>query len=81
MATYKFEQFNTEIKDPTILLHGSVGTKFKEGTAELLTFADVLLITDSTRQIVTLTDNSTPDSWSEADLIKWVDIQMQKNEV
>jgi hypothetical protein len=49
MATYKFEQFKVEIIDPTVTIHGKVGTEVHNGVEQSVTYADVLLTTKTAK--------------------------------
>lgn len=81
MAKYKFEQFNLEIVDPEIRIHGSVGTRFEDGKPMQVTFAQVKLITTNAEFGVELKDSSTPASWSVEDLQSWVTLQLEKYKI
>jgi hypothetical protein len=79
MATYKFEQFEAEIINPKVIMDGAVGTRFLNGEPLQVTFAEVKLITSSSKLAVLLQDSTTPSSWSTEDLQIWINDQMEKH--
>lgn len=71
--TYKFEQFNVEIINPTVEVMNvidNINTK----TCNV----DVLLTTDSAEFGVTLNGFTYLETWDDADVINWVGIELQK---
>ena len=73
MATYKFEQFNVEIINPSVDI---IGVKdYMNGTCSV----DVKLTTESASFGVNLSgftyDNNT---WEDADIIAWVNVKLQE---
>lgn len=71
--TYKFEQFNVEIINPTVEVVNvidNINTK----TCNV----DVLLTTDTAEFGVTLNGFTYLETWDDADVINWVGIELQK---
>jgi hypothetical protein len=71
--TYKFEQFNVEIINPTVEVINvidNINTK----TCNV----DVLLTTDTAQFGVTLDGFTYLETWDDADVINWVGIELQK---
>jgi hypothetical protein len=70
--TYKFEQFNVEIINPTVEVINvidNINTK----TCNV----DVLLTTDTAQFGVTLDGFTYLETWDDADIINWVGIELQ----
>ena len=70
--TYKFEQFNVEIINPTVEVINvidNINTK----TCNV----DVLLTTDSAEFGVTLNGFTYLETWDDADVINWVGVELQ----
>ena len=70
--TYKFEQFNVEIINPTVEVVNvidNINTK----TCNV----DVLLTTDTAEFGVTLNGFTYLETWDDADIINWVGIELQ----
>lgn len=73
MATYKFEQFNLEIIDPTIsVLH--ILDSIRSKTCSV----DLLLTTDSAEFGITLNGFSYLNTWEDTDIINWVNTEIDK---
>lgn len=71
--TYKFEQFNVEIINPTVEVINvidNINTK----TCNV----DVLLTTDNAKFGVTLDGFTYLETWDDADVINWVGVELQK---
>ncbi len=83
MATYKFDDLNNglEISNPTILIHGQVGTEVINGVPQNVAFADIIITTESTSFGHRLRDESKPASDSIEDWQAWVTVQLAKYEV
>lgn len=70
--TYKFEQFNVEIINPTVEVVNvidNINTK----TCNV----DVLLTTDTAEFGVTLNGFTYLETWDDADVVNWVSIELQ----
>lgn len=70
--TYKFEQFNVEIINPTVEVINvidNINTK----TCNV----DVLLTTDNAEFGVTLNGFTYLETWDDADVVNWVGIELQ----
>ena len=71
--TYKFEQFNVEIINPTVEVVNvidNINTKVCN--------VDVLLTTDTAEFGVTLNGFTYLETWDDADVINWVGVELQK---
>jgi hypothetical protein len=74
--TYKFEQFNVEIIDPTVEVINvidNINTK----TCNV----DVLLTTDTAQFGVNLNGFTYEITWDDDEIKAWVEIELQKYEV
>ncbi len=74
--TYKFEQFNVEITNPTIEVVNvidNINTKVCN--------VDILLTTDTAQFGVTLNGFTYSLTWDDQDVRDWVAIELQKYEV
>ena len=70
--TYKFEQFNVEIINPTVEVINvidNINTK----TCNV----DILLTTDTAQFGVTLNRFTYLETWDDADIINWVGVELQ----
>lgn len=70
--TYKFEQFNVEIVNPTVEVVNvidNINTKICN--------VDILLTTDTAEFGVTLNGFTYLETWDDADIINWVGIELQ----
>lgn len=70
--TYKFEQFNVEIINPTVEVVNvidNINTKVCN--------VDVLLTTDTAEFGVTLNGFTYVETWDDADVINWVGVELQ----
>ena len=70
--TYKFEQFNVEIINPTVEVVNvidNINTK----TCNV----EVLLTTDTAEFGVTLNGFTYLETWDDADVVNWVGIELQ----
>lgn len=76
MATYKFEQFNVEIVNPTIqviTIHDTIAQK----TCSI----DVLLATATANFGVTLSGFTYTSDWNDAEVEMWAFVELQQYEV
>lgn len=76
MATYKFEQFNVEIVNPTIqviTIHDTIAQK--------TCAVDVLLATPTANFGVTLSGFTYVSDWNDAEVEMWTFVELQKYEV
>jgi hypothetical protein len=74
--TYKFEQFNVEITNPTVEVVNvidNINTKVCN--------VDILLTTDTAEFGVTLNGFTYSLTWDDQDVRDWVAIELQKYEV
>jgi hypothetical protein len=70
--TYKFEQFNVEIINPTVEVVNvidNINTKVCN--------VDILLTTDTAQFGLTLNGFTYEETWDDADVINWVGIELQ----
>lgn len=74
--TYKFEQFNVEISNPSIEVV-NVTDNLQNKTCSV----DVLLTTDSAKFGVNLTGFVYSDTWEDSDVEAWVSVELQKHEI
>jgi len=76
MATYKFEQFNVEITNPT--------TEVKlvnDNIVDKICSVEILLTTDTAKFGVQLDGFTYADTWEDADVLNWVNEELKKYEV
>ena len=76
MATYKFEQFKLEITNPT--------TEVKlvnDNIVDKNCSVGILLTTDTAKFGVQLDGFTYVDTWEDADIYAWVQLELQKYEV
>jgi hypothetical protein len=73
MKTYKFPQFNAEITDPTVTVQ-SVNDNLKEKTCSV----DILLTNESAQFGVNLNGFTYSDTWEDADVYAWVQVELEK---
>jgi len=76
MATYKFEQFNVEIINPTIEVQ-AVNDNIKQKVCAV----DLLLTTDTAKFGVTLNGFTYAETWEDEDVYLWVENELKKYEV
>ena len=76
MATYKFEQFNVEIVNPTIAVQ-AVNDNIKQKVCAV----DLLLTTDTAKFGVTLNGFTYAETWEDEDVYLWVSEELKKYEV
>ena len=77
MATYKFEQFNVEITNPTVEVV-NVADAINQKTCSV----DVVLTTDSAEFGVNLQGFTYADTWTDEEIILWVnDVELPKYEI
>jgi hypothetical protein len=72
IMTYKFEQFNVEIINPTVEVVNvidNINTKVCN--------VDILLTTDTAQFGLTLNGFTYEETWDDADVINWVGIELQ----
>lgn len=74
--TYKFEQFNIEIVNPTIEVL-SVSDDIKQKTCSV----SILLSTDSAKFWVDLNGFTYLDTWEDSEVYEWVEVELKKYEV
>jgi len=76
MATYKFEQFNVEITNPT--------TEVKlvnDNIIDKVCSVEILLTTDTAKFGVQLDGFTYANTWEDADVLNWVNEELKKYEV
>lgn len=75
MATYKFNQFNSEITDPTITVKHTIDHNSTK-TCDV----EVELVSSNMKCGVILYGFSyeSTNTWSDADILAWVNIELQK---
>lgn len=77
MATYKFEQFNVEITNPTVEVV-NVADAINLKTCSV----DVVLTTDTAEFGVNLQGFTYTDTWTDEEIILWVnDVELPKYEI
>jgi hypothetical protein len=77
MATYKFEQFNVEIVNPTVEVV-NVADAINEKTCSV----DVVLTTDTATFGVNLQGFTYAETWTDEEIILWVnDVELPKYEI
>lgn len=77
MATYKFEQFNVEIVNPTVTV-----TTVMDNIIDKVCTVNVLLTTASTIFGVEFNGYSYTEDWNDQDIIDWVNnVELPKYEV
>jgi hypothetical protein len=76
MATYKFEQFNVEIVNPTIEVQ-AVNDNIKQKVCAV----DLLLTTDTAKFGVQLNGFTYTETWEDEDVYLWVSEELKKYEV
>jgi hypothetical protein len=77
MATYKFEQFNVEIVNPTIEVV-NVADAINAKTCSV----DVVLTTDTATFGVNLQGFTYAETWTDEEIILWVnDVELPKYEI
>jgi hypothetical protein len=77
MATYKFEQFNVEITNPTVEVV-NVADAINQKTCSV----DVVLTTDTATFGVNLQGFTYAETWKDEEIILWVnDVELPKYEI
>jgi hypothetical protein len=77
MATYKFEQFNVEIVNPTVEVV-NVADAINQKTCSV----DVVLTTDTATFGVNLQGFTYAETWTDEEIILWVnDVELPKYEI
>jgi hypothetical protein len=77
MATYKFEQFNVEITNPTVEVV-NVADAINQKTCSV----DVVLTTDTATFGVNLQGFTYAETWTDEEIILWVnDVELPKYEI
>lgn len=77
MATYKFQQFNVEITNPTVEVV-NVTDVINQKTCS----ADVVLTTDSAEFGVNLQGFTYTETWTDEEIILWVNtVELPKYEI
>lgn len=77
MATYKFEKFNEEVIDPTLEVRNVVDNINKKTCV-----VEVMLNTDTVGFGVSFSGFTYADSWTDEDVINWVNnVELPKYEV
>jgi hypothetical protein len=74
--TYKFEQFNVEIVNPTIEVQ-AVNDNIKQKVCAV----DLLLTTDTAKFGVQLNGFTYDETWEDEDVYLWVSEELKKYEV
>jgi len=74
--TYKFEQFNVEIINPTIEVQ-AVNDSIKDKSCAV----DILLTTDTAKFGIQLNGFTYAETWGDKDIYSWVQIELKKYEV
>jgi len=76
MATYKFEQFKVEITNPT------TEVKFvNDNIIDKQCSVEILLTTDTAKFGVQLDGFTYANTWEDADVLNWVELELKKHEV
>jgi hypothetical protein len=77
MATYKFEQFNVEITNPTVTV-----VTVHDAIQEKVCSADVVLSVPDANFGVTFTGYTYTTDWNDQDIIDWVNnVELPKYEI
>ena len=76
MATYKFEQFNVEITNPTIEVK-----LVNDNIIDKQCSVEILLTTDTAKFGVILDGFTYVDTWEDVDIVNWVNLELKKYEV
>ena len=77
MATYKFEQFNVEITNPTVEVI-SVSDVINQKTCSV----NILLTTDTASFGVTFSDFTYTETWTDEEIIFWVNnVELPKYQI
>ena len=76
MKTYKVPQFQAEITDPHIEVQ-AVNDSIKDKSCSV----DVLLTTDTAKFGVNLSGFTYVDTWEDADIYAWVQVELEKYEI
>jgi hypothetical protein len=77
MATYKFEQFNVEIINPTVEVV-NVADAINQKTCSV----DVVLTTDTATFGINLQGFTYAETWTDEEIILWVnDVELPKYEI
>ena len=74
--TYKFEQFNAEIVNPTIEVQ-AVNDNIKQKVCAV----DILLTTDTAKFGIQLNGFTYAETWEDEDVFLWVQNELKKYEV
>jgi hypothetical protein len=74
--TYKFEQFNVEIADPTVLVVG-----VNDNINDKICSVDLKLVTDSAIFGITLHGFTYISDWSDDEVSVWAFVELGKYEV
>jgi hypothetical protein len=77
MATYKFEQFNVEIVNPTVTV-----TTVTDSIIDKVCSADVILKTTTANFGINFDGYTYTEDWNDQDIIDWVNnVELPKYEV
>lgn len=76
MPTYKFEQFNVEIINPTVTV-----TTVTDNIIDKVCTVNVLLTTTSTIFGVEFNGYRYTEDWNDTDIINWIDNELTKYEI
>ena len=77
MATYKFEQFNVEIVNPTVTV-----TTVTDNIIDKVCSADVILKTTTANFGINFDGYTYTEDWNDQDIIDWVNnVELPKYEV
>lgn len=82
MAKYKFPNWTTEFDNPTITIHGEVGTKVVNNVPSDTAYCDLLIETSNTKKsCFRLECSPAPLDWTMESLAIWVNVNIAKYEV
>jgi len=82
MAKYKFPPFETVFENPTITIHGDVGTKVTNNVPSNTAYCDILIETPQTKKSsFRLEGSPEPVNWTMEELSIWVATQLVQYEV
>ncbi len=77
MATYKFEQFNVEITNPTVTV-----VNVADAINQKICSVDVVLTTDTAKFGVNFQGFTYTDTWTDEEIILWVnDVELPKYQI
>lgn len=80
MATYKFEQFKIEIKNPTVSVVGI--HDHTDGTADIEVVLSLGSVNNKTMQFgIQFAGFTYVDTWTNEEVVAWVNNELTKHEV